>query len=136
VPLGLALVPVLRALAPFRLVDDAALAAKLAPDVLLVHLVPFGMLFADLKASTFTNVFELALTTYAPLGWALAARGASRGRVLVVALVLAEVLEALQLPIEGRTFDVTEGLIAAVGALVGALALEHARRHWIPARDR
>jgi VanZ family protein len=133
VPLGLALIPLLRALAPFRLADDEALAAKLAPDVLLVHLVPFGMLFAHLEVSTVTNVFGLALTTYAPLGWALAARGASRGRVLVVALVLAEVLEALQLPLEGRTFDVTEGLIAAVGALIGALTLEHARRHWIPA---
>ena len=87
------------------------------------HLVPFFHLFDTLRVSTFLNVFEAA-ATYLPLGYVLAVRRVPALTAFVLAVVLAEGLELAQLAIVGRTVDLTEGLLAAAGALAGrALAL-------------
>jgi glycopeptide antibiotics resistance protein len=107
--------PAVRALAPFQLREAQEVLAELEWR----RFLPFWSLFVHLTMSTFTNVFEAA-ATYLPLGYALAALGRRGATVFLVALLLAEPLELAQLAIEGRTFDVTEGLLAATGALAGA----------------
>lgn len=111
--------PAARALSPLIFVS---LEEKMASDFSWWQLVPFWALFRNVNVSTFRNVFEAALF-YLPLGWALASRGSSPRVVFVAALVLAEVLEILQLFIAGRTYDITEGLYAGACALAGAWAL-------------
>lgn len=108
-------VPLVRALAPFELAPlDQALAKIDAGSFL-----PFWTLFRHLTFSTFTNVFEAACT-YVPLGWALTVLGRRPAVIFAWAAGLAVALELLQIPIAGRTFDPTEGILAASGALVGA----------------
>ena len=109
------LLPGLRALAPFELIDVDEALDKLEPR----RFLPFWMLFANLTMSTFTNVF-VAAAMYLPLGYALAALKKRPVIAFAWALLLAEVLEVLQIPIANRTFDVTEGLLAASGALIGS----------------
>jgi glycopeptide antibiotics resistance protein len=111
------LLPLLRALAPFHLLPLDQAFARLEGR----RFLPFWSLFVHITMSTFTNVFEAA-ATYIPIGWVLAARGLRPGLIFGLALVLAELLEVLQIPIATRTFDVTEGLLAAPGALLGAWA--------------
>jgi glycopeptide antibiotics resistance protein len=111
--------PIARALSPFvlRPIGESWSALE------LTHLVPFFHLFDTLRVSTFLNVFEAA-ATYLPLGYILAVRRVPALTAFVLAVALAEGLELAQLAIEGRTVDLTEGLLAAAGALAGrALAL-------------
>ncbi len=119
------LAPAARALSPLQFVS---LEEKMAADFSWWQLVPFWALFRNINVSTFRNVFEAALF-YLPLGWALAARGHSPRFVFLAALLLAEVLEILQLFIAGRTYDVTEGLYAGACALAGAWALGRLSAH-------
>jgi VanZ family protein len=115
--------PVARALSPFQLVP---LDEKLA-EVSAWQLVPFWALFRNVNVSTFRNVFEAALY-YAPLGYVLAARGHRPVVSFAAAVALAEVLEVLQLPIAGRTYDITEGIYAGACALAGAWVLSRLTR--------
>lgn len=113
------LAPAFRALEPFAL---APLHEKL--DAISVwNVIPFWALFQKVNLSTLRNVFEAAMY-YVPLGYALHALGKHQPVAIAAAFILADVLEVLQIPIEGRTFDLTEGVYAAAGALVGALALD------------
>ncbi|MFO0727442.1 MAG: VanZ family protein [Myxococcota bacterium] len=109
--------PSLRALAPFELVPLESLLS----DIRLERLLPFSELFENLRLSTFSHVIETA-SCYAPLGFVIAARGRSTRVAFLGAVILAEVLEVLQLPIAGRTFDLGEAGLGAFGAVVGAWA--------------
>jgi VanZ family protein len=62
--------------------------------------------------------------SYLPLGFLLAARDrrASPRRVAALGLVLALILEAGQLFLEGRTCEITDALTAAAGTFLGARA--------------
>jgi glycopeptide antibiotics resistance protein len=116
------LAPAVRALEPFRLapIEDKISAIGLG------NFVPFWPLFRNVNLSTFRNVFEAAMF-YVPLGYALTARHRSPAACFAIAFVLADVLEVLQIPIEGRTFDITEGIYAGTAALAGAFALQRLR---------
>jgi glycopeptide antibiotics resistance protein len=116
------LAPAIRALEPFRL---APLDEKLG-QIGLGNFVPFWPLFKNVNLATFRNVFEAAMF-YVPLGWALTARHRSPALCFVIAFALADALEVLQIPIEGRTFDITEGIYAGTAALAGAFALTRLR---------
>jgi len=116
------LAPALRALAPFDLVAPGE---KLA-DFDLWQLVPFWALFRNINPGTFRNVFEAA-AHYVPMGYVLAALGRRPMTGFAWALVLAVALEVLQIGIAGRTFDITEGLYAGAGALIGAWVLDRLR---------
>jgi len=114
--------PVSRAFSPFvfRSVADGLAMFN------LVHLVPFSLLFESLKISTFLNVFETA-STYLPLGYALCVLRVRTPVAFGITILLAEIMEIAQIVVEGRTTDVTEGLLAAAGAVAGwsiALHLE------------
>jgi glycopeptide antibiotics resistance protein len=111
--------PVLRALAPFELRPISEGLSQIGPG----NFVPFWTLFATMKMSTFVNVFEAA-SAYLALGWVLAALGRRPATVFLWALVVAEGLEVLQIGIVGRISDVTEGILAAAGALAGAYAYQ------------
>jgi glycopeptide antibiotics resistance protein len=112
------LAPVTRALAPFQLRPFAEGLAAAS----LGNLLPFWSLFSKLDVSTFRNVFEAA-AIYLPLGYALAALQRPPWFAAAVAVGLAWTLELLQLGVVGRVSDITEGLYAALMALVGAWAL-------------
>lgn len=113
------LAPVTRALSPFVTRPVGPALEALDPT----YLVPFLHFFDTMKLSTFLNVFETA-ATYLPLGYVLAARRVSPALAFGLAVALAEVLELSQIAIESRSVDVTEGLLAAAGALAGrAVAL-------------
>ncbi len=109
--------PVLRALAPFRFSSFAAGLDR----VVWSHQLPFLHFFMRINPLTMMNVVEAA-SAYLVLGFALASLGRSTLASFGFALLLAEALEILQIPVEGRTFDITEGILAASGALVGAVA--------------
>lgn len=109
-----AAVPVLRALAPFKLRSWDETIATIDWE----RFLPFWLFFNRISFATITNVFEAALM-YLPLGWALGARGRSPVFAWVVGLLLAESLEVAQIAIEGRYFDITEGLLASTGAAFG-----------------
>lgn len=109
--------PVLRALAPFRFTTLAAGLERID----WARQLPFLHFFMKINPITMMNVVEAA-SAYLALGFALAALGRSTLASFGLALILAEVLEVLQIPVEGRTFDITEGILAASGALVGAYA--------------
>lgn len=112
------LLPGLRALAPFRFGDLQQAAAHLTWSGLL----PFWTFFVNVNALTVANLLEVMLA-YAPLGFVLA-RGLARGggTALGVATrvgLLALSYEFLQLFVIGRSFDVTEAVIAMAGGLIG-----------------
>lgn len=109
------LLPILRALAPFRFSSFAAGLER----VEWARQLPFFHFFMRINPLTMMNVVEAA-SAYLALGFALAALGRSILTSFGIALLLAELLEVLQIPVEGRTFDITEGILAASGALVGA----------------
>lgn len=120
--LGFALLaPAVRALQPFEFQAFADGAAGIDGRAF----VPFAMLFSKLSAGAFLNVFEAA-AFYLPLGYALAALGRSPRAGFVLCLVYGLALEVAQIPVAGRTFDVTEGLYAGAMALVGAWLLHSA----------
>jgi VanZ family protein len=123
------LAPVTRALSPFELrpLSEGLAAASLG------NLLPFWSLFSKLDVSTFRNVFEAA-AIYLPLGYALAALRRPPWFAAAVAVGLAWTLELLQLGVVGRVSDVTEGLYAALMALVGAWALGELGARPGPAR--
>ena len=109
------LAPTLRALQPFRFLDlDQAL-----DKITVWQFVPFAALFANINLSTFRNVFEAA-AIYLPLGYALFALGRRPRFGFFACLILAEVLEVLQIPVAGRVFDITEGIYAGLMGLAGA----------------
>ena len=108
------LAPTLRALQPFELGDVHAELEALT----IWRFVPFATLFKNLNPWTFWNVFE-ASVVYLPLGYALFASGRSPGFGFMVCAGLAVLLEVLQIPIVGRTFDITEGIYAGLMALAG-----------------
>jgi glycopeptide antibiotics resistance protein len=120
------LAPALRALSPFVL---APIEEKLA-DISGWNFLPFWPLFRNVNLATFRNVFEAAMY-YVPLGYALSALGKRPLTAVLVALGTAEALEVLQIPIEGRTFDITEGLYAGFAAFVGAYALSRLTRFQV-----
>lgn len=123
IALGFAiLAPAIRALEPFEL---APLDEKLAA-ITLSGFIPFWTLFQTLNISTFRNVFEAAMF-YVPIGYVLAALDRRPWVAAAGSILLAEVLEILQIPVAGRTFDVTEGAYAAAGAIVGVHALARLR---------
>ncbi len=110
------LAPIARALSPFVLRPIGP-----ALDALdLTYLVPFLHFFDTMKLATFLNVFETA-ATYLPLGYVLAVRRVPPALAFGLAVALSEVLELSQIAIEGRSVDVTEGLLAAAGALAGRM---------------
>lgn len=109
------LAPTLRALQPFVFGDIGAELSRIT----VWRLVPFAALFENINLSTFRNVFE-ASAIYLPLGYGLFALGKSPKVGFVVCLALAELLEVLQIPVAGRTFDVTEGIYAGLMGLAGA----------------
>lgn len=109
------LAPTLRALQPFQFGD---LSAELEA-ITIWRLVPFAALFENINLSTFRNVFE-ASAIYLPLGYALFALRRQPRLGFLVCFGLAETLEILQIPIAGRTFDVTEGIYAGLMGLAGA----------------
>lgn len=117
-----ALVPALRALSPFELVSPGEKLADFDPW----QLVPFWAFFRNINPSTLDNVFEAA-AHYVPIGYVLAALGRRAATGFACAMVLAVALEVLQIGIAGRTFDITEGLYAGAGAIVGAWALDRLR---------
>ena len=118
--LGFAIaLPALRALAPLEFRSFAEGTAQLSWQSFL----PFWSLISNLTMSTFTNIFEAA-ATYVPLGYAIRALGRFPTSAFIWAVVVAETLEVAQIFVAGRTVDITEGLLAAVGALLGALAIE------------
>jgi glycopeptide antibiotics resistance protein len=110
--------PACRALSPFVL---APLDQKLA-EISVWNFLPFWPLFRNVNLSTFRNVFEAAMY-YVPLGYALFALKKRPLWAFVLAFLLADTLEVLQIPIEGRTFDITEGIYAGFAAVFGAYAL-------------
>lgn len=116
------LVPAVRALSPFQLVAPAEALASFS----LWQLVPFWAFFRNINLGTVANVFEAALH-YLPLGYVLVALGRRPVVAFACAFALAEVLEVLQIAVAGRTFDITEGLYAGAGALVGAWAFDRLR---------
>ena len=109
--------PAARALAPFEIVPLDALLS----DIRMERLLPFSELFGNLRLSTFTNVIETA-ACYSPFGFVLASRGRSARFAFLLASLLAVILEFLQIPIAGRTFDLGEAGLGAFGALAGAWA--------------
>jgi len=109
------LAPTLRALSPFVFGDLSAELSKIT----VWSFVPFAALFEKINLSTFWNVFE-ASAIYLPLGYALFALGKSPRVGFVACLVLAEVLEVLQIPVANRVFDITEGIYAGLMGLAGA----------------
>lgn len=117
------LAPLIRALAPFELTSPAEKLALLGPW----HFVPFYTFFGNINLATFRNVFEAALY-YVPLGYALHALHKGALVVFLAAFAIAELGEILQLAIAGRTFDVTEGIFAGAGALLGAWLFDQLRR--------
>jgi glycopeptide antibiotics resistance protein len=112
------LAPALRALSPFDFISPSE---KLS-DFNVWQFVPFWAFFRNINLSTFRNVFEAAVY-YVPIGYALVAMGRRPTTAFLAALVLAEVLEVLQIGVAGRTFDITEGIYAGTGALLGAYVL-------------
>jgi VanZ family protein len=104
---------VVRAMAPFRF------DAWSAPDAR--GFVPFATLLANFTRDTVANVFTV-VAVYAPLAHVLLMRGARVGATVATCVVIALLLEVFQIPLAGRTFDVTEGLLAAAAALVVARA--------------
>lgn len=109
--------PAARALAPFEIVPLDALLS----DIRMERLLPFSELFGNLRLTTFTNVIETA-ACYAPFGFILASRQRSARSAFLFAALLAVILEFLQIPIAGRTFDLGEAALGAFGALAGAWA--------------
>lgn len=112
------LAPTLRALQPlqFRPLGEALDAID------GWQFVPFWALFRNINLSTFRNVFEAA-AIYLPLGYALHALGKPARFGFLACLILAEVLEVLQIPVIDRVYDITEGLYAGLMGLFGAWAL-------------
>jgi hypothetical protein len=108
------LLPLLRGLAPFEMRPWTEGLEAVGWKTFL----PFWALFTNLTVASFTNVFEAA-SMYIPLGYALTARGAKPVAVFAGSVLLAEWVEILQIGIVARTFDPTEGALAASGALVG-----------------
>jgi hypothetical protein len=120
--LGFALLaPAVRALQPFVFEAFADGAARIDDRAF----IPFATLFAKRSTRGFLNVFEVA-AFYLPLGYVLAVRGRSLARGFLLCLLYGLALEVAQIPVIGRTFDVTEGLYAGVMALVGAWLLRSA----------
>jgi glycopeptide antibiotics resistance protein len=117
------LAPVLRGLAPFQTKPWRPGSFEWS------SLLPFWTLLNHLTVATFLNVFEAA-AAYAPLGYVLRARGRSAGSIFAASLGLAWCLELAQIGIVGRTFDLTEGLLAASGAFGGILFFD-----WLRSRS-
>lgn len=109
------LAPTLRALQPFQW---ASLSEKIETFTVW-NLVPFWGLFRNVTLATVRNVFEVS-AFYVPLGYSLHVLGRRPRAIFFFALALAEALEVLQIAIEGRTYDVTEGIYAGLFAVVGA----------------
>jgi glycopeptide antibiotics resistance protein len=124
------LVPAVRALSPFQLVAPEDTLAAFS----LWQLVPFWAFFRNINPGTVANVFEAALH-YLPLGYVLVALRQRPALVFACAFALAEVLEVLQIGIAGRTLDITEGIYAGAGALVGAWAFERLRERGTRPHD-
>lgn len=119
--------PTLRALDPLILtsINDVHIFLQ---NLTWDQFLPFMNLFRNLNFATFFNVFEAA-SVYVILGYSLRALGKRPAVCFCWALLLAELLEVLQISIVGRTFDLTEGLLATTGALVGALAYDRFTRY-------
>jgi len=117
------LMPVLRALAPLQFRPWRPVVQALSWRDFL----PFWTLFSNLTLATFSNVVEAA-ATYIPLGYALGGLGKRPSPIFAVSLALAWVLEVAQIGIIGRTFDLTEGLLAASGAFAGLAFFESLER--------
>lgn len=109
------LAPTFRALQPFRFMPIG----EALGEITVWQFVPFAALFANINLSTFRNVFEAA-AIYLPLGYALFALGRAPRVGFFACLILAEVLEVLQIPVAGRVFDITEGLYAGLMGVAGA----------------
>lgn len=123
------LAPAFRALQPFHFYADISEAFV---DITAWNFVPFWQLFRNINLSTFRNVFE-ASAIYLPLGYALFALGRPPKVGFTACLVLAEILEVLQIPVVNRTFDITEGLYAGLMGLLGAHALIQLGKRRAPA---
>jgi VanZ family protein len=111
---------VLRAFEPFRLGEWDAPGFR--------SFVPFYWMFRRVHEWTIAN-FLASVAVYLPLAHVMLARGrgyvAAAGTCFGVALLL----EACQIPLDRRAFDLTEVLLAAGAALVAARAHEI----WLPA---
>lgn len=123
------LAPTFRALQPFRFYGEMSEAFV---DITAWNFVPFWQLFRNINLSTFRNVFE-ASAIYLPLGYALFALGRAPRVGFIACLVLAEILEVLQIPVVDRTFDITEGLYAGLMGLLGAHAMIQLEKRRTPA---
>lgn len=122
------LVPAVCALSPFVFIAPAEKPTGFSTW----QFVPFWTLFRDMNSGAFGSVFEAALH-YVPMGYVLVALGRHPAVAFGCAFAFAEVLEILQIGIAGRSFDITEGVYAGVGALTGAWALERLRERGEPA---
>jgi len=125
------LLPGLRALAPFRFGD----LQQAADNLTWSGLLPFWGSFVNVNALTVANLLEIMLA-YAPLGFVLARGGGTVFGVAARVGLLALSYEFLQLFVVGRSFDVTEALIAMAGGLLGrrlCLWLEERRALVAPA---
>jgi VanZ family protein len=105
--------PALRALEPFRFGEWST------PDA--SRFVPFASLFGNVTVLTVANFFTI-IAVYLPLAYVMKLRGRSTGMAAVACFVVATCLEIGQIPLEGRTFDMTEAMLAAAAALVAARA--------------
>ena len=114
--------PALRALQPFEFLDLSTALQQVNAG----SFVPFRSLFRNLNSDTLVNVFE-ASAVYLPLGYALFLVGTSPWGCFWMSLLVAEMLEVLQIPVVGRVFDVTEGIFAGFMGLVGAWAVTRLR---------
>ncbi len=114
--------PALRALQPFEFED----LSQALQHVNAGSFVPFRSLFRNLNFWTLFNVFE-ASAVYLPLGYALFVVGTSPWSCFWMSLLVAEMLEVLQIPVVGRVFDVTEGIYAGFMGLVGAWSVTRLR---------
>ena len=106
------LLPGLRALDPFAFTSEPA-------AVTAWNFVPFASLFGQVNAFTIANFFTV-VAVYVPLAHVLWARGRPVWAMALATMACAATLEAAQLFVPGRTFDMTEALVAGASALVVA----------------
>ena len=104
------LLPLLRALDPFRLEPGDI-------SISVWNFVPFASVFARVNEFTVANVFTV-VAVYVPLAHFLWARRHPVRRMVLACVAYALLMELLQIPIEGRTFDITEALVAGLSALL------------------